>query len=131
MSVCCNGCRKTKDNEEFGLKADGNQYKTYIKCRNKNNKKPEEEIIECCGAELIRDTFKQLNCEIVYVNELKYMMDLDSGLARTIFSGMPKTNNLVIVETITLSNFCPLMNLFMYLGFDIHDIRTYGINLAI
>ena len=55
-------------------------------------------------------------------------MDLDSGLARTIFSGMLKTNNLVIVETITLSNFCPVMNLFMHFGFDINDIRTYVIN---
>ena len=44
---------------------------------------------------------------------------------------MIKTRNPVIIETITLSNFCPLMNLFMHLGFDINDIRTYGINLAI
>ena len=58
-------------------------------------------------------------------------MDLSSGLARTIFSGMLKTTNLVIVETITLSNFCPLMNLFMHLGFDFVDIRTYGVNLFI
>ena len=35
MSVCCNGCRKTKDNEEFGLKADGNQYKTCMTCKYK------------------------------------------------------------------------------------------------
>ena len=67
----------------------------------------------------------------MYANELKYMMDLDSGLARTMFSGMLKTYNFVIVETIALSNFCPLMNLCMHLGFDVNDIRTYGINLAI
>ena len=30
----------------------------------------EEDIIECCGVELIRDTFRQLNCGIVYLNEL-------------------------------------------------------------
>ena len=89
MSVFCKGCRKTNDNEEFGLKADGTQYKTYIKCRNKKmncrnkkNKKSEEEIIECCDVELLRDTFQTLNCEIVYANELTCMMDLDSGLAR-------------------------------------------------
>ena len=35
MSVFCKGCRKTKDNEKFGLKANGTQYKTYMKCRNK------------------------------------------------------------------------------------------------
>ena len=58
-------------------------------------------------------------------------MDVSSGLARTFFSGMLKTTNLVIVETITLSNFCPLMNLFMHLGFDFVDIRTYGVNLII
>ena len=57
MSVFCKGCRKTKDNEEFGLKADGNQYKTYMKCKCKklgvkvSFKKPEEEIIECCDVE--------------------------------------------------------------------------------
>ena len=41
MSVFCKGCRNTKDNEEFGLKANGTQYK---EIRNKKNKKPEEEI---------------------------------------------------------------------------------------
>ena len=35
MSVCCKGCRKTKDNEEFGLKANRTQYKTCMKCRYK------------------------------------------------------------------------------------------------
>ena len=56
ISVFCKGCRKTKDNEEFGLKA-GTQYKTCMKCRYKklgvkvSFKKPEEEIIECCDAE--------------------------------------------------------------------------------
>ena len=29
MSVFCKGCRGTNDNEEFGLKAERNQYKTY------------------------------------------------------------------------------------------------------
>ena len=33
MSVFCKGCRKTKDNEEFGLKANGTQYKTCMTCR--------------------------------------------------------------------------------------------------
>ena len=59
------------------------------------------------------------------------MMDLDSGIARAIFSGMLKTNNCVIVETITWPNCCPLMNLRTHLGFTIEDIRTYGINLVI
>ena len=131
MSVFCKGCRKTKDNEEFGLKTDGNHYKTCMKCRNKKIKKPGDEIIKCCGAEVIRDTFKQLNCEIVYASELKYMIDLSSGLARTIFSGMFKTTNIVIAETITLSNVCPLMNLFLHLGFDFVDKRTDGVNLVI
>ena len=52
MSVFCKGCRETQDNEEFGLKADGTQYKTCIKCGNKKNKKPKEEMIECCDVEL-------------------------------------------------------------------------------
>ena len=34
MSVFCKGCRKTI-NEEFGLKADGNQYKTCMTCKYK------------------------------------------------------------------------------------------------
>ena len=130
MSVFCKCCRKTKDNEEFGLKTDGNQYKTCMKCRNKKIKKPDDEIIKCCDAEAIRDTFKQLNCEIVYASELKYMMDFSSGLT-TFFSGMFKTTNIVIVETTTLSNLCSLMNLFLHLSFDFVDIRTYGVNLAI
>ena len=64
MSVCCKGCRKTTDNEEFVLKDNGTQYKTSMKCRyNKlgvkvSFKKPEEEIIDCCDAEAIRNTFR-------------------------------------------------------------------------
>ena len=129
MSVFCKGCRKTKDDEEFGLKANGTQYKTCIKCRNKKNEKPEEEIIECCGVEAIRNTFKKT--VKLCANGLKFMMDLDSGLARAFFNNMIKTRNSVIIETITLSNFCPLMNLFMHLGFDIEDIRTYDTNFVI
>ena len=62
---------------------------------------------------------------------MKYMMDLDSGLARTIFSGMIKHTNFVIVETITLANFCPLMNLLTHLGFNTEDLRTYNTNFAV
>ena len=43
MSVFCKGCRKTKVNEDFGLKDNGAQYKTYGKCRNKKVKKIEKE----------------------------------------------------------------------------------------
>ena len=65
----------------------------------------------------------------MYANELEYMMDLDSGLARAFFNNVIKTMNFAIIET--LSNSCPLMNLFMHLGFDTNHIRTYGINLVI
>ena len=58
-------------------------------------------------------------------------MDLDSGIARGIFSGMLKTNKFVIVETITWPIFCPRMNLLTHLGFNIEDINTYGINIVI
>ena len=43
MSVFCKGCRQTEVNEGFGLKTDGNQYKTYITCRNNKIKKIEKE----------------------------------------------------------------------------------------
>ena len=43
MSVLCKGCRKTKVNEDFGLKDNGTQYKTCIKCRNKKIKNIEKE----------------------------------------------------------------------------------------
>ena len=33
MSSFCKGCRKTKDNEGFGMKKDGSQYKTCETCR--------------------------------------------------------------------------------------------------
>ena len=42
MSVLCKGCRKTKVNEDFGLKTDGTQYKTCITCRHKKIKKREK-----------------------------------------------------------------------------------------
>ena len=94
-------------------------------------KKPDEEIPDCCDAELIRNTFKKLNCEIVYANELKYKMDLNSGIARAIISGMLKTNNIVIVETITWPNCCPLMTLPTRLKLNAEDLRTYNTNLII
>jgi hypothetical protein len=133
MSVFCKGCRKTKVNEDFGYKDNGEQYKTCKKCRSKKIKKieEEEEIPDCCDAEAIRDTFKQLNCDIVYVKDLKYMFDLDSGIARAIFSGMIKTSNFVIVETITWPNYCFIMNLLTHLGFDVDDIKSYNINIVI
>ena len=133
MSVFCKGCRKTKVNEYFGVKDNGVQYKTCIKCRSKKIKKIEEEEEEpdCCDAEAIRDTFKQLNCDIVYAKGLEYMTDLDSGIARAIFSGMIKNNNFVIVETVTPLNFCFLMNLLTHLGFDVDDILSYNINIVI
>ena len=58
-------------------------------------------------------------------------MDLDSGIARAIFSGMLKTNNVVIVETIAWPNFCPLMNLLTHLGFNKEDLKTYNTNIII
>ena len=64
MFVFCKGCRQTKDNEGFGLKANGTQCKTCVKCRYKklgvkvSFKKPEAEIIDCCDAEAIRNTFR-------------------------------------------------------------------------
>jgi len=134
MSVLCKGCRKTKVNEDFGLKTDGNQYKTCIKCRNKKikNIEKEEEELTCCDVELIRDTFRKLNCRIVYLNELKYMMDLDRHVASSIFSKMVMYNNIAIIETITPDNFCFIMNLLTHLDIvDFEDIRTYDINVVI
>ena len=84
MSVFCKGCRKTKDNEEFGLEADGNQYKTCMKCRERKQKKSEEDEITCCDAEEIRNTFKQLNGRIAYLNEPNNMLNLDTDIARAI-----------------------------------------------
>ena len=133
MSVLCKGCRKTKVNEDFGLKDNGTQYKTCITCRNKKIKKiEEEEEITCCDVELIRDTFRKLNCRIVYLNELKYMMDLDRTVATSIFTKMVVYNNIAIIETITPDNFCFIMNLLTHLNiFDFGDIRTYDINVVI
>ena len=62
MSVFCKGYRKTRINEDFGLKDNRTQYKTCIHCRSKKIKKIEEEEetrFECCDVELIRDTFRQ------------------------------------------------------------------------
>ena len=46
MSVFCKGCKKTKDNEDFGINKNGSQYKTCVMCRarNKNSCKTYSEI---------------------------------------------------------------------------------------
>ena len=132
MSVLCKGCRKTKVNEDFGIKDNGTQYKTCIKCRSKKIKKIEEEIT-CCDVELIRDTFRKLNCRIVYLKELKYMMGLDRNVVRPIFSKMVMYNNIAIIETITPDNFCPFMNLLTHLEIHTmgHHISQFGVNFVI
>ena len=38
MSVFCKGCKKTKDSEDFGIKNDETQYKTCVRCRDKDKK---------------------------------------------------------------------------------------------
>ena len=43
------------------------------------------------------------------------MMDLDRNVARSFFTKMVIYNNIVIIETITSDNFCPLMNLLINL----------------
>ena len=82
--------------------------------------------------ELIRDTFGTLNCRIVYLNELKYMMGLDGNVVISIFSKMVMYNNIAIIETITSFNFYFVLNLLTHLDiFNIEDIRPYGINIVI
>ena len=60
-------------------------------------------------------------------------MDLDKDVAISIFSKMVMYNNIAIIESITLSNICPLMNLLSHLDiFNIgEEINMYGINLVI
>ena len=99
MSAFCKGCRKTKDNDEFGLKYDESQYKTCMKCRYKKKgvnvtfKSP-----ECCDAEEIRNTFRKLNCEIVYLNDLRYMFNFDRNIANEIFIKMMSTIFLLLLK---------------------------------
>ena len=38
MSVFCKSCNKTKDSEDFGIKNDETQYKTCVRCRDKDKK---------------------------------------------------------------------------------------------
>ena len=76
-----------------------------MKCRNEKLKEePTEELPNCCDAEDMRTTFRNLNCEIVYASELTHILDLDSAIARTIFAGIITTQNCAFVETIPLSN---------------------------
>ena len=38
MSVFCKSCNKTKDSEDLGIKEDETQYKTCVRCRDKDKK---------------------------------------------------------------------------------------------
>ena len=96
------------------------------------HKQAQEEEVTCCDAELIRDTFRKLNCRIVYLKELKYMMGLDRNVARSLFTKMVIYNNIAIIETITSDSCCPLMDLLVHLEiFHMEEIRTYGLNIVI
>ena len=39
MSVFCKDCKKTKDNEDFGINYNGSQYKTCVMCRDYDKKR--------------------------------------------------------------------------------------------
>ena len=68
----------------------------------------------------------------MYLSELKYMLGLDRNVVRSIFGKMVMYKNIAIIETITSSNFCFILNLLTHLDtFNIDDIRTYGINIVI
>jgi len=133
MSVFCKGCKKTKDNEYFGMKNNGTQYKTCVNCRERKQKKPEDkkEEIKCCDEEDIRNTFKQLNCKIVYLNELEYMLGLDRASARMVFNKIIEYNNMAIVETIKETNFMYILSIFVHLGFSIDKIVNCNVNMVI
>ena len=123
---------KTKVNEDFGLKDNGTQYKPCIKCRSKKIKKIEgEEKVTCCDVEQIRDTFRKLNCEIVYLNDLTYMCNFYRNIANEIFIKIMSSRSFVIVDTITSDNFCFVLDLLEHIGFHTNDIRTYDINIIV
>ena len=133
MSVFCKGCKKTKDNEYFGMKNNGTQYKTCVNCRERKQNKPEYKKgeIKCCDEEDIRNTFKQLNCKIVYLNELGYMLGLYRASARIVFNKMIIFNNLAIVETIKEYSFMYILTLFVHLGLSIDKIVNCNVNTVI
>ena len=133
MSVFCKGCKKTKNNEDFGMKNNGSQYKTCVKCRERKQKQPEykKEEIKCCDEEDIRNTFKQLNCKIVYPSELEHMLGLDRASARMVFNKMIILSNLAIVETIKGYNFMSILALTVHLGISIDNIANCDVNLII
>ena len=100
-------------------------------CRERKVTPKIEEIYNCCDVELIRDTFKKSNCKIVYLNDLKYMLELDNYTAIKLFSKMVVDNNIAIIETIDLPRFCYILNILSHLGFNVNSIRTYDDNIII
>jgi len=67
MSVLCSGCKKTKDNEDFGIKEDGSQYKTCVTCRSKDKKRVEQE----------KNKASENNGELRYCNKCKTTKPMD------------------------------------------------------
>ena len=97
---------------------------------NENTRKwKRKKTFTCCDEEDIRNTFKQLNCKIVYLNELNYMLNLDRATAR-IIDKMIACSNLAIVETIKESSFIYIVNIFVHLGFNIDRIINCDVNVV-
>ena len=67
----------------------------------------------------------------MYLNDLEYMLELDSYTAISIFSKMVVNNNIAIIETIDLPRFCYILNILSHLGFNVNSIRTYDDNIII
>ena len=76
-------------------------------------------IVTCCYEEDIRNTFKQLNYKIVYINELNYMLNLYRATAIIMFNKIIAYSNIAIVETIKGYSFMCILRIFAHLGFNI------------
>ena len=58
-------------------------------------------------------------------------MDLDRHVASSIFSKMVMYNNIAIIESITLSNICSILNLLDHIGVHTKNIRSYNMHIVI
>ena len=137
----CKGCKSNYELNEFGLKSNGEKYKTCLYCRNRNKNltcdeqrhKNNRQIIKekPCDIEEIKQTFIDLNCNIYNCDKMKWMMELKSYEAEEYFQNIILMKNNVFIERLTKNGSQHIFKSLNQIGINIQSILIESINVIL
>mgnify|MGYP001209016652 FL=1 len=114
----CKSCKSNYNLNDFGLKSNGEEYKTCINCRNRNRHRLKEKL---CDIEEIKQTFIDLNCNIYNCDKMKWMMELKSYEAEEYFQSIILMKNNVFIERLTKNGSQHILKFLNQVGINIEN----------